>query len=51
MQAFRRLALDGATGVEAAGELALSIGAVYTAGSRVLRRLREVALGLIDDLV
>jgi RNA polymerase sigma-70 factor, ECF subfamily len=50
MQAFRRVALDGATGVEAAGELGLSVAAVYTARSRVLRRLREVAEGLIDEL-
>jgi RNA polymerase sigma-70 factor (ECF subfamily) len=51
MQAFRRVALEGATGVEAAGELGLSVAAVYTARSRVLRRLREVAEGLIDELV
>jgi RNA polymerase sigma-70 factor (ECF subfamily) len=51
MQAFRRVALEGVTGVEAAAELGLSVGAVYTARSRVLHRLREVAEGLIDDLV
>ncbi len=50
MQAFRRVALEGATGTEAAAELGLSVGAVYTARSRVLRRLREVAEGLIDKL-
>ncbi len=50
MQAFRRMALEGASGVEAAGELGLSVAAVYTARSRVLRRLREVAAGLIDEL-
>jgi RNA polymerase sigma-70 factor, ECF subfamily len=48
MQAFRRLALEGASGVEAAGELGVSVAAVYTARSRVMRRLREVANGLID---
>ncbi|WP_165223288.1 RNA polymerase sigma factor [Aquisphaera insulae] len=50
MQAFRRVALEGATGLEAAKELGLSVGAVYTARSRVLRRLREVAGGLIDEI-
>jgi len=50
MQAFRRVALEGATGIETAKELGLSVGAVYTARSRVLRRLREVAEGLIDKL-
>lgn len=50
IQAFRRVALEGATGTEAAKELGLSVGAVYTARSRVLRRLREVAEGLIDQL-
>jgi RNA polymerase sigma factor (sigma-70 family) len=51
MLAFRRVALEGTTGVEAAKELGISVGAVYTARSRVLHRLREVAEGLIDDLV
>jgi DNA-directed RNA polymerase specialized sigma24 family protein len=45
------VALEGATGVEAAKELGLSVGAVYTARSRVLHRLREVAEGLIDELI
>jgi RNA polymerase sigma-70 factor (ECF subfamily) len=48
--AFRRVALEGATAVEAANELGITVGAVYTARSRVLRRLREVAEGLIDKL-
>jgi RNA polymerase sigma-70 factor, ECF subfamily len=51
MKAFRRMALEGASGAEAAGELGLSVGAVYTARSRVLNRLREVAGGLIDDTI
>jgi RNA polymerase sigma-70 factor, ECF subfamily len=51
MLAFRRVALEGTTGVDAAKELGISVGAVYTARSRVLHRLREVAEGLIDDLV
>jgi RNA polymerase sigma-70 factor (ECF subfamily) len=48
LQAFRRLALEGATGAEAAQELGLSVAAVYVAKSRVLQRLRQVAEGLID---
>jgi RNA polymerase sigma-70 factor (ECF subfamily) len=51
MKAFRRMALEGASGAEAAGELGLSVGAVYTARSRVLNRLREVADGLIDQTI
>jgi RNA polymerase sigma-70 factor (ECF subfamily) len=48
LQAFRRLALDGASGAEVAGELGLSVAAVYVAKSRVLARIRQVAEGLID---
>src|SRR5262249_1366116 len=48
LQAFRRLALDGVTGAEAAQELGLSVGAVYMAKSRVLARIRQEAEGLID---
>ena len=50
MRAFRRVALEGASGSEVAGELGLSLGAVYTARSHVLRRLQELAEGLLDDL-
>ena len=50
VRAFRRVALEGASGSEVAGELGLSIGAVYSARSHVLRRLRELAEGLLDDL-
>jgi RNA polymerase sigma-70 factor (ECF subfamily) len=50
MRAFRRVALEGASGSEVAGELGLSLAAVYAARSRVLRRLRELAEGLLDDL-
>ena len=50
VRAFRRLALEGASGSEAAGELGLSLAAVYAARSRVLRRLRELAEGLLDEL-
>jgi len=50
MRAFRRVALEGASGADVAGELGLSIGAVYSARSHVLRRLQELAEGLLDDL-
>lgn len=48
VQAFRRLALDGASGAETAQELGLSVAAVYVAKSRVLARIRQEAEGLID---
>jgi RNA polymerase sigma-70 factor, ECF subfamily len=48
LKAFRRLALDGASGAEAAQELGLSVAAVYMAKSRVLARIRQEAEGLID---
>ncbi len=47
-QAFRRLALDGATASAVAAELGLSINAVLIAKSRVLTRLRQEADGLVD---
>jgi RNA polymerase sigma-70 factor (ECF subfamily) len=50
MRAFRRVALEGAAGSDAAAELGLSVASVYAARSRVLRRLRELAEGLLDDL-
>jgi RNA polymerase sigma-70 factor (ECF subfamily) len=48
LKAFRRLALEGASGAEAGGELGMSVAAVYMAKSRVLQRIRELANGLID---
>jgi RNA polymerase sigma-70 factor (ECF subfamily) len=48
LRAFRRLALEGASGAEAAQELGLSVAAVYMAKSRVLQRIRQEAEGLID---
>jgi RNA polymerase sigma-70 factor, ECF subfamily len=45
--AFRRLALDGASGAAVAKELGLSVTAVYVAKSRVLQRIRQEAEGLI----
>lgn len=46
--AFRRLTLDGASGEEVARELATSVGAVYVAKARVLKRIRQEAEGLIE---
>jgi RNA polymerase sigma-70 factor (ECF subfamily) len=48
LQAFRRLAIDGISGADAAQELGLSVAAVYVAKSRVLSRIRQEAAGLID---
>jgi RNA polymerase sigma-70 factor (ECF subfamily) len=48
LQAFRRLALDGAAGAAVADELGMSVAAVYGAKSRVLARIRQEAEGLID---
>jgi RNA polymerase sigma-70 factor (ECF subfamily) len=47
LQAFRRLAVDGASGAEAAEQLGMSVSAVYAAKSRVLQRIRQQAEGLI----
>ncbi len=47
-RAFCRLTLDDANGAEVAAELGMSVGAVYVAKSRVMRRIREEAEGLID---
>ena len=47
-RAFRRLALDEASGAEVAQELGMSVAAVYVAKSRVLQRIRQEAEGLID---
>ncbi len=47
-QAFRCQVLDGLSAVEAANTLGLSLDAIYTAKSRVLRRLRREVEGLTD---
>lgn len=47
-QAFRRVALEGKDEEAVAGELGLSVHAVFVAKSRVLCRLRREAEGLID---
>lgn len=48
LKAFRRVALDGVSGAQAAQELGISVAAVYLAKSRVLQRIRQEAEGLID---
>ena len=48
-EAFRRCALQEEAAAAVAGELGISVNAVLTAKSRVLRRLREEAAGLIDE--
>jgi DNA-directed RNA polymerase specialized sigma24 family protein len=47
--AFRRVGLEGARPREVATELGMSVSAVYIAKSRVLRRLRAEARGLIAE--
>jgi RNA polymerase sigma-70 factor (ECF subfamily) len=47
-EAFRRVMLEGRDVVQVAEELALSVNAVRLAKSRVLKRLREEAAGLVD---
>jgi RNA polymerase sigma-70 factor (ECF subfamily) len=46
--AFERMQLDGASATQIARELGLSPNAVLLAKSRVLKRLREEAAGLVD---
>ena len=48
LKAFRRVTLDGVSGAAAAAELGLTVAAVYMAKSRVLKRIRQEAEGLID---
>ena len=45
---FCRLVLDGADADTVAGETGLSLNAVFTAKSRVLRELRRLGQGLLD---
>ena len=49
IEAFRRVAFLGQAAAEVAHELGVSTRAVYIAKSRVLRRLREEARGLVDE--
>jgi RNA polymerase sigma-70 factor (ECF subfamily) len=46
--AFQRFALDGVPAAEVAKELGLSLNAVVLAKSRIMKRLREEARGLMD---
>jgi RNA polymerase sigma-70 factor (ECF subfamily) len=48
VRAFHRLTVERVPAREVAAELGMSVGAVYTAKSRVLARLREEAAGLLD---
>ena len=45
---FRRLVLDGADADTVASETGLSLNAIFTAKSRVLRELRRLGQGLLD---
>ena len=47
-EAFRRCTFDGEAAATVAAGLGITVNAVLTAKSRVLRRLREEAAGLID---
>jgi RNA polymerase sigma-70 factor, ECF subfamily len=48
-RAFERQVRDGYPAADVAEELGLSVNAVLIAKSRVLKRLREKAVGLVDD--
>jgi len=48
--AFRRQVVEGAKTMDVARELGLSVNAVLIAKSRVLRRFRDEARGLVDEL-
>jgi RNA polymerase sigma-70 factor, ECF subfamily len=47
-EAFRRCALDGEATAAVATDLGVTVNAVLVAKSRVLKRLREEAAGLVD---
>jgi RNA polymerase sigma-70 factor (ECF subfamily) len=47
-QAFMRVVVDGRAPADAASELHMTLNAVYLAKSRILRRLREEFVGLLD---
>ena len=48
LEAFRRVVLHAEAAPQVAAALGVSVGAVYIAKSRVLRRLREEAAELLD---
>jgi RNA polymerase sigma-70 factor (ECF subfamily) len=47
-EAFRRQSLEGIPAHEVAGDLGMSVAAVYAAKSRVLRMLRQEVAGLVE---
>ncbi|MFT3878667.1 MAG: RNA polymerase sigma factor [Gemmatales bacterium] len=47
-QAFRRQVVDGRPAKETAQEMGLSINAVLIAKSRIMKRLRQLSLGMLD---
>ncbi len=51
LTAFRRQVFDGAAADDVAAELEMTVGAAYSAKSRVLRKLRQAAEGLVDESV
>jgi len=48
IKAFRKVVFDGHAAETVAADLHLSVGAVYSAKSRVLRALRQASAGLVD---
>lgn len=51
LTAFRRQVFDGTPADHVAAELSITRGAAYSAKARVLRKLRQLAAGLVDDAV
>ncbi|MFO0936344.1 MAG: sigma-70 family RNA polymerase sigma factor [Gemmataceae bacterium] len=49
-QAFRRQVVDGVKATDVATELNMTLNAVHIAKSRVLRRFREEASGILNEL-
>jgi len=49
LQAFRKVVMEGTKPAEVATALGISVNAVFLAKSKILRRLREEAKGLIAD--
>lgn len=47
-QAFRAVVLDGRKAADVAGELGISVGAVWSAKAHVLKRLRDEAKEILD---
>ncbi|MCA9175004.1 MAG: sigma-70 family RNA polymerase sigma factor [Planctomycetales bacterium] len=48
-RAFERLMLDGVSAQQVAEELSITVNAVYIAKSRVLKRLRDEAEGMVNE--